>query len=316
MPSYFPTCLRVVVAFAAAALLLDSPPALADFEADLERIDSALKKNPSRVLRQAIQSCVGRRASAIKLYDHGFTVRAERHLKACFNLLKIPAAAPTAARVAAPTREELLAKARAQIEEALPLTPNVARGLEVYRECAACHMPEGWSLPHGGMPQIAGQHRSVIIKQLADIRVGNRENAMMAPYSSAETIGGAQAIADVAGYIESLEINVGLQKGSGKDLEYGKRLYVENCVRCHGETGEGNSELFASRIHAQNYNYLVRQFEWLRDGQRRNANPEMLQQIEGFEEREIHAVLDCVSRLEPPAEIQAPPDWKNPDFAE
>jgi len=316
MPSQFPAFRRVVVAFSTAAVLLASSPADADFKEDLSRIDTALKKNPSRVLGQAIQSCVRRRASAIKLYGHGFTVRAERHLKTCFILLKIPEAAATAARVTAPTREELLAKARAQIEEALSLTPNVARGLGVYRECAACHMPEGWSLPQGSMPQIAGQHRGVIIKQLADIRVGNRENATMAPYSSVETIGGAQAIADVAGYIESLEINVGLAKGSGKDLEYGERLYAENCVRCHGETGEGSVDLLAPRVHAQNYNYLMRQFEWMLDGQRHNADNDMLEQVKGFEKREIEAVLDYVSRLEPPAEIQAPPDWKNPDFVE
>ena len=40
----------------------------------------------------------------------------------------------------------------------------------------------------------------------------------------------------------------------------------------------------------------------------------MLIEIQGFEDREIHAMLDYVSRLEPPAELQAPPDWKNPDF--
>lgn len=313
MPLHFVIRRIVVVAFGAAALLITSSTAFAGFEEDLARIDTALQKNPSRVLGQAVESCVGRRAFAVNLYNRGYTVRAERHLRVCFGLLKIPETVAKP-KVVAPTREELQARARHQIEQALSLTPNIVRGLEIYRDCAACHMPEGWSLPHGGMPQIAGQHRNVIIKQLADIRVGNRDNALMAPYASAESIGGAQSIADVAGYIESLEINVGLGKGSGKDLEFGERHYREHCARCHGETGEGNIELFAPRIHAQNYNYLVRQFEWIRDGQRRNSHPEMLIQIQGFEDREIHAMLDYVSRLEPPAELQAPPDWKNPDF--
>jgi len=69
------------------------------------------------------------------------------------------------------------------------------------------------------------------------------------------------------------------------------------------------------RIQAQHYNYLVRQFEWIRDGKRRNANAEMTAQIKSFDEEAMHAVLDYVSRLEPRPELQAPPGWSNPDFA-
>lgn len=315
MASFFASWSRVITAISAAAVVLTSPVAHADFHADLKRIDAALKQNPSRVLGYALESCLSRRTFAIDLYSHGHTARAERKLKTCFRLLEIPETAPVA-RVTAPTQEDLQAKARREIEEALALTPDTARGLEVYRECAACHMPEGWALAHGGMPQIAGQHRSVVIKQLADIRLGNRANATMAPYAAVETIGSAQAIADVAGYIDSLEINVALAKGSGEDLELGERLYNENCALCHGQTGEGNAETFTPRIHAQNFNYLLRQFNAIRDGSRLNANPEMVAQIQGFEDREIQAVLDYVSRLAPPAEFQAPPDWKNPDFVD
>ena len=60
----------------------------------------------------------------------------------------------------------------------------------------------------------------------------------------------------------------------------------------------------------------MRQFEWIRDGKRRNADPEMTLQIQGYGDREMRAVLDYVSRLEPPVEFQAPPDWRNPDFVE
>src|SRR4030095_10202628 len=140
----------------------------------------------------------------------------------------------------------------------------------------------------------------VIIKQLADIRAGNRESVIMAPYASVESIGGTQAIADVAGYIDTLEMSVETGKGPGKDLELGAKLYRDNCVRCHGETGEGNNDAFVPRIQAQHYEHLVRQFQSIRDGNRRNANAEMVAQIRSFDDRQPRAVLDYVSRLEPP----------------
>jgi len=203
-----------------------------------------------------------------------------------------------------------------EVEQALQLTPDTANGLRVYRICADCHQPEGWGEPDGSVPQLAGQHRNVIIKQLADIRAGNRDNPTMAPFASAQRIGGPQAVADVAAYIDTLEMGVGNGRGPGDDLEYGAQLYELNCVHCHGRQGEGSNERYIPRIQAQHYAYLVRQFEWIRDGKRRNADPEMVQQIQSFSERDVRAVLDYVSRLEPPDYLQAPPGWRNPDFPE
>jgi hypothetical protein len=42
----------------------------------------------------------------------------------------------------------------------------------------------------------------------------------------------------------------------------------------------------------------------------------MVAQIQKIKEVEMNAVLDYVSRLEPPPELQAPKDWRNPDFVE
>jgi len=164
------------------------------------------------------------------------------------------------------------------------------------------------------VPQLAGQHRSVVIKQLADIRFGNRANQLMFPYSSVEAIGGTQAVADVAGYIDTLEISVENGKGDGKDLELGASLYAKNCADCHGAQGEGDAKKFRPRIQAQHYDYLITQFEQIRAGTRRNADAEMVAQIKNFEDREMRAVLDYVSRLQPPEQFQAPPGWSNPDF--
>ena len=206
------------------------------------------------------------------------------------------------------------AAAAREIEQALELTPDTKNGLRIYRTCAECHQPEGWGRGDGSMPQIAGQHRKVVVKQLADFRAGNRDEPGMCPLASAEKIGGAQAVADVTGYIDTLEISIGNGKGPGSQLKLGRALYEANCARCHGPEGEGDNERYMPRIQAQHYAYLVRQFEWIRDGKRRNADPEMTAEHRGFSAEEIGAVSDYVSRLEPPKAFQAPPGWRNPDF--
>lgn len=296
-----------------ALVAVANPVSSANFNDDLKRVDEALRTNPSGVLKQSLDSCLKQRNYAVKLINMGLTERAERALQYCFDSLRIPRTGPVA-KVTAPTAEELRAKANREYEQALALTPDVPNGLAVYRECAACHEPEGWGLASGSVPQIAGQHRNVVIRQLADFRAGHRDSAIMAPYAAAEVIGGAQALADVAAYISTLEISVANGQGSGSDLELGRSLYQEHCARCHGESGEGSNDELVPRIQAQHYKYLLRQFQWIRDGKRRNANAEMQAQIQGFEEREVQAILDYASRLMPPEELRAPADWKNPDF--
>ena len=288
-----------------------------DFLGALARVDHAIRKNPTRVSVELVESCRARRNFAIKLYDVGQATRARRSLNFCFEVLGISATPPKRAAPVrmGPSMAEIEAKAAEEIDKALALTPNIDNGLEIYRSCAMCHTPEGAGLSNGSVPQIAGQHRKVVIKQLADLRAGNRDSVLMIPYATVESIGGAQGVADVAGYIDTLEIHIDSGKGTGKDLDLGKRLYAENCARCHGDNGEGNDGEFVPRIQSQHYNYLVRQFEWIRSGRRRNANTEMVEQIEKFEDHEVHAVLDYVSRLEPPPEFQAPADWENPDFS-
>ncbi|MDX1570354.1 MAG: c-type cytochrome [Xanthomonadales bacterium] len=287
--------------------------ASADFFDDLDRVDEALRSNPSNVLQQSLQSCKKQRGYAVKLYEMGMTARAERALDYCYESLRISRDDPRT-RVTAPSQDELLAKAQREYDLAMAMEADLVNGLKIYRECAACHEPEGWGRTSGSIPQIAGQHDSVIIRQLADFRAGNRDSAMMIPYATAETIGGPQGLADVAAYIGSLEISVENGKGPGTSLDLGEKLYGEHCADCHGASGEGDIENVVPRIQAQHFRYLQRQYEWIRDGKRRNANPEMVEQIQNFSDAEVEAILDYVSRLEPPRELQAPPGWKNPDF--
>ena len=48
---------------------------------------------------------------------------------------------------------------------------------------------------------------------------------------------------------------------------------------CHGVNGEGNKEKFYPVIAGQHYKYLLRQMTEIRDGKRRNANPDMVKII-------------------------------------
>ena len=199
-------------------------------------------------------------------------------------------------------------------EEALTLKADPDNGREVYEVCTACHMPEGWGTVDGTFPQIAGQHRSVSIKQLADIRDGHRDNPTMYPFALPSEIGGVQSIADVTAYMERLKMNPQNGVGKGDDLAHGKKLYDDNCVRCHGANGEGEAAKYFPRIQGQHYEYMLRQYQWIKEGKRRNSNPEMVEQIKWMTDRDTKAVIDYVSRLKPPAELVAPVGWKNPDF--
>lgn len=205
-------------------------------------------------------------------------------------------------------------QAAAEFEEAIHLDPDIENGKKVFMTCSVCHLPEGWGTIDGVYPQVAGQLKSVIIKQLADIRARNRDNPTMRPFTSPQLLGGAQEIADVAAYIAALPMNPRNGIGPGNDLEHGEQLYKENCVECHGDRGQGDMKDHIPLLQGQHFAYLIRQFEWIRFGKRRNSDSKMVKQIKRFTPRDVTAVMDYVSRIRPPEERLAEPDWKNPDF--
>ena len=184
-----------------------------------------------------------------------------------------------------------------EITQALELTPDIENGEKIYPLCASCHLKNGWGKEDGSFPVIAGQHRKVLIKQLADIRSKNRDNPTMYPFTDPGSIGGIQGISDVTAYIATMEKDPVPGVGDGKNLDIGKSIYQKRCVQCHGDNGQGNNDAFFPSLKGQHHAYLQRQLKWIRDGYRRNANEAMVIEVKALTDAELDAVADYLSRL-------------------
>ena len=183
--------------------------------------------------------------------------------------------------------------------EALQKKGDAKAGKEGYEVCGACHLPSGAGRSDGTFPQLAGQHSTVLIKQMADIRAGLRDNPTMYPF--AKELTDAQELANVSAYIESLCIPVDHGVYTGKDVAAqvatGKDLYEKQCLECHGKNGEGQKAKFYPVIAGQHYEYLLRQMTDIRDGKRRNANPDMVKVIKPYTNQQLVAISAYQSSL-------------------
>ncbi len=189
--------------------------------------------------------------------------------------------------------------------QAVRLTPDAGRGKYIFDTlCSQCHGENGWGSYDGEFPQIAGQHSSVIIKQLTDIRSGKRDNPRMLPIVQREVLGGDQALADVAAYIASLPMNPYPEIGVAEetDLEHAKQMYLQMCAECHGKQGEGDAAQRYPLIQGQHYEYLLRQLRWIRDNKRKNANRQMAELIQPLSDEQLALFADYISRQMPPQE--------------
>jgi len=181
-------------------------------------------------------------------------------------------------------------------KEILKLKGNAERGKEAYQGCQGCHKPTGAGIPDGTYPQLAGQHASVLIKQMADTREGRRDNPKMFPFAGKHVVT-PQEIADIAVYLQNIKIPRDNGKGPGTSLAPGKELYTKDCLICHGDNGEGNAAKFYPVLAGQHFKYLAREIRDIRDGKRRNANPKMVKVVKDYTNTEAEAVADYMSRL-------------------
>jgi len=189
-----------------------------------------------------------------------------------------------------------------EMAKTLKLKGDKVKGEEAYEVCSACHLMSGAGRPDGTFPQLAGQHSTVIIKQMADIRAGQRDNPTMYPFAIALT--DPQELADVSAFIQSLCIPAehGTYEGAdaAKQVAKGKTLYEKQCMECHGKNGEGDRDKFYPVIAGQHYKYLLRQMTEIRDGKRHNANADMMKVIKPYTDDMLVAISAYQASLQMP----------------
>jgi len=181
------------------------------------------------------------------------------------------------------------------------LEVDIENGEEIYGElCAGCHTLEAWGSEDGEYPQIAGQHKSVILKQILDIRHKRRLNPPMDLIVTKDNLPD-QDLADVATYVSLLPMSTEGVKGNGHLVKRGKRIFQQNCAVCHGPKAQGNSDFAYPKLQSQRYAYLLRQLRHVQAGSRQ-VPPAMKAIVKKLREKDLHAITDYLSRLEPPKE--------------
>jgi cytochrome c553 len=189
--------------------------------------------------------------------------------------------------------------------EALERKGNRKRGGVLYALCRSCHQPSAGGYSDGRIPQLAGQHSRVLIKQMADIRAGLRDSPTMYPFAA--VLSDPQDLADLAAYLEGLCIPLEHGQYDAQDaveqVANGRALYEKECRVCHGVNGEGSSYKLYPVIAGQHYKYLFQQMTEIRDGKRRNANPEMVRIISKYNDDQLIAISAYQSSLVMPGKM-------------
>jgi cytochrome c553 len=189
---------------------------------------------------------------------------------------------------------------KGELKAVLEAKGDPSRGAAAFETCQGCHRKDASGRVSGAYPRLSGQHATVLMKQIVDIRAGRRINEKMEPFIEDHALTPYE-IADLAVWLQGLPISPNNGKGPGTALARGQQLYEKDCADCHGAKGEGRAAKFYPMVAAQHYRYLLRETQFIRDGDRRNSNPDMVKVIKDYGTVDLEAVSDYMSQLPPPA---------------
>lgn len=166
-----------------------------------------------------------------------------------------------------------------------------------YAHCASCHLHDGSGRPDGAIPRLNGQLQAVLEHKLRRLRAGMIRIPVMDPF--ARTLAPAEA-SEVARYLAALPdtSKTSRQFVETDSPEEGATLYAVHCAACHGERGEGNAALLASRLCGQYAGYLERRLLDFESGARGDADAVMRGVLEGVPPSALDPIVSWLARGE------------------
>jgi len=138
--------------------------------------------------------------------------------------------------------------------------------------CGACHGADGNSAAPN-FPKLAGQGERYLLKQMNDIKSGNRTVLEM---TGLLTNMSEQDMADIAAYFASQSMSVGAADPAlvkaGEALYRGGKLAegMPACTGCHSPDGAGNDAAGFPQLGGQHAQYVAKQLTDFREGNRTN----------------------------------------------
>lgn len=160
--------------------------------------------------------------------------------------------------------------------------------------CVACHGQQGNST-NPEWPNIAGQHRAYLLKQLHDFKAGKtRNSSIMAGIIASLS---DEDMSKLATFYSQQKLAEGTTPE--KYLKRGELLYrggdfdkhIAACIACHGPRGTGNAQAGFPVVSGQHAAYIIQQLQAFKDHKRQNDLNGMMQDISSrMSEEDMQAV--------------------------
>ncbi|VXC88689.1 Cytochrome c4 [Pseudomonas sp. 8Z] len=167
--------------------------------------------------------------------------------------------------------------------------------------CGACHGVDGNS-PAPNFPKLAGQGERYLLKQLHDIKSGERQVVEMTGLLSNLS---DQDMADIAAYFASQKMSVGA--ADPKLVERGEALFrggkleegMPACTGCHSPNGAGIAAAGYPHLGGQHAQYVAKQLTDFREGNRTNDGDAMIMRsiAAKLSNKDIEAVSSYIQGL-------------------
>ena len=209
-------------------------------------------------------------------------------------------------------KNAVVAMAMAAAAQGALAAGDAASGESKVAMCAACHGSDGNSAA-STFPKLAGLGEKYLLKQLQDIKSGERQVMEMTGLLNGMS---DQDLADIAAFYNSksmqlsgavegkVKVNSGLEVGA---LELGQTVYragnpdvgTPACTGCHSPRGLGNDPAGYPRLSGQHAVYIEKQLKAFRAGMRVNDGDQktMRTVAEYLTDAEIKALASYIAGL-------------------